>query len=472
MTIHPVLRLALVAFISSLFTFSLARPTLLQRDGTPFDPTEDPFYQPPDGFESEEPGPILRQRSVNAAFFGLIPNPVEAYQLLYRTTAIDGSPIATVTTVFKPDGAKEDRFVAFHTAYDSSSPTCNPSYNYQLGATPTDLIASIETLIIEAYLLQGYIVTSSDYEGPDAAFSPGHLEGMCALDSMRAVINFRDTISLSSDPMIVGTGYSGGAIATGWAASLQPTYAPELNMKGWVQGGTPANLTATLLYIDDTLFSGFLPAAVAGLIAPSAYGAELAPVMERIITDKGKEALEFAQTHCAAEDLLNFPDQSILTTEFQTLGDELLQDPTISSVLAENIMGVKEEETPTAPVFIYHSKQDEIIPYADASTLVDSWCSSGASVKYTTLATGGHLTAEIVGLVDAVKFVQAAFAGETDPGCSENTELGSIFNPIALGVELEPILIALLEAFLSIGKNDENLKQDISLVQMPVASDS
>lgn len=91
-------------------------------------------------------------------------------------------------------------------------------------------------------------------------FLSGALEGMGVLDGMRAVANFKDTLDLSSaQPMIVGTGYSGGAIATGWAASLQPSYAPELDIKGWAHGGTPANLTGTLLYINNTPFSGFIP---------------------------------------------------------------------------------------------------------------------------------------------------------------------------------------------------------------------
>ena len=81
----------------------------------------------------------------------------------------------------------------------------DPSYTYQLGAVQTDLITSVETLLIEAYLASGYIVASPDYEGPDAAFSPGHLEGMAVLDGMRAVKAFSSTLGLTTkNPMTVG----------------------------------------------------------------------------------------------------------------------------------------------------------------------------------------------------------------------------------------------------------------------------
>lgn len=465
-------RRIMMAFMVLMLAVASARPAgSISPRGLPKPPSSDPFYQPPAGFESQEPGTILRSRTISAAFLGLIPDPVEAYQLLYRTTAINGSAIATVTTIFKPLFPKTDRFVSFHTAYDSSATICNPSYNYQLGAPQTDMISSAEQFILQAYLLLGYIVASPDYEGPEAAFSPGHLEGMGVLDGMRAVSNFQDSLGLSSaNPMIVGTGYSGGAIATGWAASLQPSYAPELDIKGWVQGGTPSNLTGTLLFIDDTLFSGFIPAAVAGLAMPSAYGAELAPLLNRILTPNGRTKLEYAKSHCAVADLIEFPEMSLFSTSIQTLGRGLLYNPTVHSILSQNTMAVNKDETPTAPVFVYHATQDEIIPYSNASTMVDSWCNYGADVKFTTYGNGGHATTEVIALTDAIQFVEAAFSGTTDSGCSRNTELASILNPIALGVELEPILTMLLEVLATAGTADSNIKQNLNVLQDTVSS--
>lgn len=420
-------------------------------------PSSDPFYQPPAGFESKAPGTILRSRPIVAAFFGILPDPVEAYQLLYRTTAINGSAIATVTTVFKPLFPKTDRFVSFQTAYDSSATMCDPSYSYQIGTPQSDLISSAELLIIEAYLISGYIVASSDYEGPDAAFGPGHLSGMGVLDGIRAVTNFQSTLHLSTNPMVVGVGYSGGAIATGWAASLQPAYAPEIDIKGWVSGGTPANLTGTADYIDGTIFSGFVLAVVDGLIKPSAYGAELQPLISSIITPAGQEALNFAGANCGVSDLIKFADKSIKSTDFQSLGDRLWYDPIVASILVKNTMGVNKNETPTAPVFMYHASQDEVVPYSNATALAEAWCSYGASVKFTTYGNGGHVTTEVVAIVDSLNFVSSAFAGTTASGCSKNTELNSVLNPIALGIELEPVLLALAQVLLLAGQGDSNI---------------
>lgn len=381
---------------------------------------QDPFYKPPAGFESKEPGTILRSRKVVVALFGLIPDPVEAFQLLFRTNSVNGSAIASATTIFKPAFAKTDRLVSFQTAYDSSAIKCDPSYSYQFGTSQEDLISSAELIIVQGYLLSGYMVISTDYEGPDAAFSAGRLAGMGVLDGIRAAKNF-DKLGLTANPMVVGVGYSGGAIATGWAAGLQPSYAPELSVKGWVAGGTPANLTGVLVYIDKTFWSGFLPAAVAGLLKPSAYLAKLGALVDKYILPAGRQALDFANNNCAPADIIAFSNKSIFDPTFQTLGRDLISLPEVVDVLEDNIMGLHQSETPTAPVYLYHSIADEIIPYANVTTLDMAWCSNGATVKFATHSSGGHLTTEVNGFSAALNFVKQAFAGNVTAGCESTT---------------------------------------------------
>lgn len=385
------------------------------------DPSTDFFYQPPSGFETRSPGTILRQREINPAFFGLIPDPVDAYQLLYRTTAINGSAIAAVTSVFVPSRPMNDRFISFHTAYDSASVLCNPSYQYQSGVAPTDGISNLEFLVLQRHLLQGYIVAAPDHEGPDAALGAGRLAGMMVLDGIRAVINFGSALGFSNyTPAIVGEGYSGGAIATGWAAALQASYAPELNIKGWAQGGTPSNLTGTFLFLDNTTFSGFIPAAIDGLNKPSAYGSSLQPILDQVITSKGQELLDYANTHCVPADLLHFPNDSMLSPEVQTLGPDLLEEPTIQSILNDNLLDGS--EIPMAPMLVYHSIEDEIIPYSYIPALVDSWCSNDVSIQFISYESGGHVTGYVAGLGDTADFIESAFAGSLESGCSSDTK--------------------------------------------------
>ena len=74
----------------------------LVRGTRPLLPADDPFCDPPTGFQHAAPGTVLRSRDVELAFMGLIPQRVKATQLLYRTTDMHGNPEAAATTVIVP----------------------------------------------------------------------------------------------------------------------------------------------------------------------------------------------------------------------------------------------------------------------------------------------------------------------------------------------------------------------------------
>ncbi|KAJ6780238.1 hypothetical protein PWT90_08235 [Aphanocladium album] len=420
---------------------------------------DDPFYEPPSGFESEDPGAVLRSRRITAAFFRYIPDPVEAHQVLYRTTAVNGSAIAGVTTIFRPVLAKRDRFLSYHVAYDSSAAICSPSYAYRFGHDPAagaGTTNAAELLVMQVYLLQGYVVSAPDYEGPDAAFTPGYLSGVVALDSMRAVRNFAGRLGLVEDPSVVGLGYSGGGLATAWAAALQPVYAPELPIRGWSAGGIPANLSATLAFVDGTVVSGFEPIALAGMLKPSAHGAELQPLLDRILTPLGRRALQLAGTKCTVPNLVAFSFQSVLDAKFQSLGAGLLRDPAIAPLIARNTLGVEPSETPAAPVLMYHATPDEVVPYGPAAKLRSAWCDRGATVKFTNFAAGGHGTTAALALGDTVRFVRDAFAGNVSSGCTSRTVFDDKLDPLSLGLGLEPLVVGLINWLGAMGKKDGN----------------
>ncbi|KAJ3494313.1 hypothetical protein NLG97_g4158 [Lecanicillium saksenae] len=449
------LKLSFIACAAAFLTTALPGATGLALR----EPSQDSFYEPPAGFESKAPGTILRTRRITAAFFRYIPDPVEAHQILYRTTAVNGSAIAGVTTVFKPVLAKRDRFLSYHVAYDSSASICSPSYAWRLGHDPgagkgtTD---AAELLLIQVYLLKGYVVSSPDYEGPDAAFTPGYLSGVVALDSMRAVRNFGGTLGLSGDPSIVGLGYSGGALATAWAAAMHPAYAPELSIKGWSAGGIPANLTSTFEFIDGTVVSGFQPIAIAGMLKPSAHAAELQPLFDKIVTPLGRQAIQLANTKCTVPNLVAFPFQSVLNTKFQSLGRGLLSHPAVAPLIARNTLGVNRSETPAAPVLVYHATLDEVVPYGPAAKLRSAWCDQGATVKFTNFKAGGHGTTAALALGDTLRFVRDAFAGNISSGCTSRDSFDDKLDPLSLGLNLEPLVIGLINWLGAMGKNDEN----------------
>lgn len=170
------------------------------------DPSQDDFYTPPNGYESLAPGTILKTRAIQSGFLGMFPTILssKAYQLLYRTTALDGRPIATVTTVFVPWNAAKDRLVAFDVFEDSAASKCAPSHNFHLDGSVSNLFVQVNILMIQAYLFKGWIVSAADNQGPDSSFGAGRLGAMVVLDSIRAVKSFAP-LGLQDDVKVVGS---------------------------------------------------------------------------------------------------------------------------------------------------------------------------------------------------------------------------------------------------------------------------
>ncbi len=163
----------------------------VERKVRPLLPTDDPFYQPPAGFQHAAPGTVLRSRDVEVAFLGLIPQPLTATQLLYRTTDMHGNAEATVTTVILPaDLAPGQRcpLLSYQCAIDAVSSRCFPSYALRRRAKALGSLAQLELLLIVAALAEGWAVSIPDHEGLQGTWGAPFEPGYRVLDGIRAVL--------------------------------------------------------------------------------------------------------------------------------------------------------------------------------------------------------------------------------------------------------------------------------------------
>ena len=144
------------------------RTTTSTRGTRPQLPGDDPFYDPPQGFQHAAPGTVLRSRDVELAFLGLIPQKFTATQLLYRTTDMNGAPEATVTTVIVPaERATRARLpgLSYQCAIDAVTSRCFPSYALRRRALAPGALAQFEFFLIAAALAEGWAVSVPDHEG-------------------------------------------------------------------------------------------------------------------------------------------------------------------------------------------------------------------------------------------------------------------------------------------------------------------
>ncbi|KAF2152177.1 secreted lipase 1 precursor [Myriangium duriaei CBS 260.36] len=408
-------------------------------------PSQDPWYIPPANLRNFELGAVLRTREINASFFGLVPRKVLAWQLLYRTQAIDGTAIAATTTVFQPSQPKQNVFLSYQTAYNSACPNSVPSYDWRLGTgsvlRPHDhLETTVEFIRIQGYLVQGYIVSSPDHEGPDSAFTAGRVGAKCVLDNMRAVSKFGRTQGLfTTTPAIVGVGYSGGGIPTSWAAALQRNYAPELPVKGWAFGGFPCNTSESMTLTSNSSLSGLVFSGFVGLMSRTAYRAQLKPLWDRIATNEGIQMVKYVRSHGLLSNVRKYRHASLFSDRFQNLGLSLLHTPEVRPILQDNFIGLRPDETPMAPVLLYHGRDDRVVPVAQISSLTDTWCRRKASVTFTTYP-GEHMAVSMLGIPGAYRFVSKAFAGKVGTACSRNHIRSSKWSLRGLSTALKPVM--------------------------------
>jgi hypothetical protein len=360
--------------------------------GPPEGPAGDAFYTPPSPLPPGRPGDVIWQRRQSDSATAT------TYLVLYRSTTATGAPTAVSGTVAVPKG----RNLAT-TPIVSSAPgtlglgdTCAASKHPWVGGilTPTE------------FLERGFAVATTDYEGLGTpgthTYVVGRSEGHAVIDAARAAQ--RLGIGLPATAPVGFFGYSQGGGGAGWAGQLAGSYAPELQVKGTAVGGIPADLTAVGEVLDGNLWFGFLAAAAAGLDA--AYP-ELD--LERYLTATGRQVFAQNQNACVAELVLNFAFHRI--ADYTTSNP--LEQADWQARLRENLLG---DVAPSAPVYQWHARSDEILPYDQAAALWRTWCAKGGRVTFES-TNGGHFEGLAgSGRSAAVQFLSDRFAGKPAAG--------------------------------------------------------
>ena len=349
----------------------------MQRGTRPLLPHDDFFYQPPAGYQHAEPGTVLRSRDVELAFLGLIRQRFTATQLLYRTTDMHGNPEATVTTVLVPTERSDQQpcpIVSYQCAIDAVADRCFPSYALRRGARSLGSLAQLEFLLISAALAEGWAVSIPDHEGLHGTWGAPLEPGYHVLDGLRAATSMQN-LGLSDDAPLGLWGYSGGGLATAWAAEVAGTYAPELNIVGAVLGSPVGDLGHTFRRLNGTFYSG-LPALV--VAALSHIYPELDQVIQEHATDEGKTMLlsiEKLTTVGAVLRLIRKDMDALVDRPLQ----ELLDSPEIQKVFADIKLGTC---APKPPVLIVQAVHDRIVSVDDIDDLAQTYMAGGSDVTY------------------------------------------------------------------------------------------
>ncbi len=367
-------------------------------------PLADSWFQGPDDLSGYQNGDVIDSRLTSVRFPDASPPwPVQATQLLYRTSNSFGQALTTPATVLIPDrpwdGPGPRPLLSQQQAMDALGLQCNPSVTQPHGG-------SADLAMVAPILALGYAVVASDYQGPNMAWIAGHQTAHGVLDGIRAARNF-GPLGLSDSPVLL-YGYSGGGHATAWAAELASTYAPELPVLGAAAGDVPGDLAALS---DRQRAAGFT---VWGTLLGLAreYPDQVRP--QDYLTPDG-QAFARSLTDSCLPDLLE-QTKGVTLEHYSKVGD-ILALPSVRQVIAENSLA-RTSATPSMPLYVFHDSSDTLIPDWAMTGVVSEYCRRGVDVQFVFGPGVDHVGAAFVGMPGAFQWLDDRVHGRpTTPNC-------------------------------------------------------
>ena len=397
----------------------------LQRGARPQLPADDLFYDPPAGFQHANPGTVLRSRDVELAFLGLIPQRITATQLLYRTTDMHGNPEAAATTVIVPAERAPNAVtpvVSYQCAIDAVTSRCFPSYALRRRAVAPGAVAQFEFLLIAAALAEGWAVSVPDHEGRAGMWGAPYEPGYHVLDGVRAALN-TETLDLSPSAPIGLWGYSGGGLASAWAAEMSGSYAPELNVVGAVLGSPVGDLGHTFRRLNGTVMSG-LPALVVAALAD--IYPELNKIIQKHATAEGKELLQRLHNMTTAEAVIRMVKKD-MDDMLDVPLEQILNTPEVKHVFDDIKLGAA---VPTPPVLIVQAVYDQLISVGDIDELAETYAAGGADVTYHRDMFSEHLLLHPLSAPMTLRWLTDRFNGKPLSEHLIRTKWPTLLNPM------------------------------------------
>lgn len=377
----------------------------------PMRPKDDPFYDPPEDLDQLPPGTLIRSRTVRLAFLGAVPQKAMAtWQLAYRSTDLHGRAELAVNTVIAPEegtGMSPRSLVAYQCAIDAISDRCFPSYALRLGTVVPGALPPLELTLISALLEHGFVVSIADHEGRAGTFGAPREPGYRVLDGVRASLAF-EALQLTPQTQVGIFGYSGGGMASAWAAEMAPEYAPELNLVGAVLGSPVGDPGGAFIKLNGTFFAGLPALVVAGLT-------KVYPGLGRVIDEHASE--DGLRRLARLEELTT--TEAVLRYRFDDF-DDFLDSPLADVLALPEVLDVFTDlrlahHIPRCPLLVLQATRDRIIDVREVDDLVERYVEGGATVRYVRDRASEHIGLMVIAQPLMMSWLEGRFAATPAP---------------------------------------------------------
>lgn len=343
------------------------------------------------------PGTVMRHEPI-----WLGPIAADAYRVLYRSTGLNGEPIAVSGVVVIPKGPVPPGgrpIVAWAHPTTGVVSRCAPS-----GAL--SLFLQIPGLWDMVH--RGYIVSATDYPGLGTPGPHPYLVGISEgrADAVRAARNLAGT---KAGNRVALWGHSQGGQAALYAGLIAKQYSPELNIVG-VAAAAPATNLRKLLFKDFNTVKG------KNLIAITLWSwarVYRAPVKD-IIDPAAASTIDSVSGTCLLSPLdilFRHVNGEALEQHFLTTKDLTHVEPW-RSLLAANTVGAL---PPATPIFLAQGAADDTVAPSVTRNYMKRLCMGGSAVRMLILPNVGHIWIGYDSAAAAVQWVAERFAGRPAP---------------------------------------------------------
>ncbi|MBB4855944.1 hypothetical protein HNP40_003358 [Mycobacteroides chelonae] len=351
------------------------------------------FYEPPYLDDTGSPGDLLRAEPMTARLLPGVAMSARAWRVLYRSTNAAGDPIAVSGVILVPDAPNP---LSPRPLLGFAPGTQGLARSVAALSRQLAIGVEYEAFFLSAAVRRGWVVAVTDYPGLGTPgvhpYAIGKINGRAVLDIMRAARNLPQA-DLSTDGPAGLYGYSEGGNSAGWAAQLQPVYAPDVPLRAVAVGAAPVDFPELVADLEGGLFAFLM--LYAGLGFDSAYP----DLRLREYLNRGGRMVTaiLRRTHIVGAIVLGL----FLPKKRQRyLSADPFIEPDWVAQLHDNSLG---HLAPAAPTLVGIGRQDQVIPYRQAALLLQRWRALGADVQEYPIRFGEHITA-------APQFAKAGFA--------------------------------------------------------------
>jgi pimeloyl-ACP methyl ester carboxylesterase len=352
----------------------------------------------------------------------------DEYVINFYSKDEKGNPLVIKSAVFLPKGAENEKFplFVFGSGTTGVGDQCAPSLERPTVSNWGNYYNHLRT-----YAGQGFITVFPDYEGFNDGNRIHHyfnsqLEAHVLLDGTRAAMEF---LAENYQPAVFYGGYSQGGHAAFAVKDFQPTYAPEIPIKGVIGFGATtdifnllkenADLAPYLFYsyadfygrdripIKELIASRFLPTFEKDVLGkcistvPGYYGTE----GSRVYSEKFNKSL-FSNT---------------IASDF----------PELNNLFIENSSGLKSSKVPS---LVIQGSTDPIVTVKSQQEFVRAACSRENVITYIEYKGVHHFQTRHVSFKDVTNWMRDRLAGKpVDSVCTHLNDL----NKNVMGVSID-----------------------------------